>query len=1000
MWLDNFTETENSDNRCKKLKLREPLFIVIGGTSIQRIRVPFLYSEYAKSIQVLYKQGLTSINVGGEGGLFVTADNVKEDIEHHCSVITVTLTPSQTRMFKDTLLDTYVQLKIETKEGAIVYDIPRYVYVKAPLDLGENGDEPTPPPTPVEELIKFQINQKITALQFDINAVPDLSKMPVADNPLTGGVLYANSPEDEGADNHFISLGCTDIPETDNGKALYIVDYKGTLDTNLYGGVYVVYSNVSTQIDGIEVQEGWNLNLLDEDGIYNPHQSYTVDSIEEPEVWNGLFVGAITTESYLEGMTKLKLGQTISGLNFNGVVYGKPDAAMNQFLKSLPYTDYNGLRVKACPIIKFNDNSDSNKEIQLFAVKGEMDIEGHRILVWGSWTNGEKDSNDVYVYADSTDSESPVVNGWLIDSNKMRLPRFEELRIKYLIDIDIPWNGILIGAGEYPIASPRLEEIKENDILEGFKFNINETPDLSGFPLDDDGRCVLCYGKNSWTGEISTLLDVRALNTINASLSGRALVLFDDMVVYSDEPFEGEPAGWYEEIKSFSGIFRFADSGIREMEVIKVFSNPNWNGKIVGSILLNENKGTQITEISLTKYNLQPRDGVTYFMRSTTVGMPLRDSNNKLLKNSFYVADIEINGVNYKAIRFLWTPQHDIYYDNLSAEVNLENGSDISISIIPYAEELNITEEGIDIVDSSTSAYIVAITGEQGALDSVIIKDFTPVDLPNINPVDINLDDVTTLEVNGYTQYDNMVKVRFTPTETNDYVLNLNSDHPSQCYLYSSDGERLYDKDSNWDSEKNKYNIKLSYKLNAGETYTYAVRFYDTIQTGEMTLTLNLNKEIVDLPKFVMNTPINGYQINMSGLTPTELENFLNNAEVNNPLVSLSDSKYITVFPGDSEGISSDVRILRIQGDNEWIGYFTSDFTVNNNGQYRKGWYHIHGDHLNSDAPISSTSNSGIRDLRFDSSATIEYISSTFEEYNGVLIGIIPFVIVNPVDGT
>lgn len=997
MWLDNFTVTENSDNRCKKLKLREPLFIVIGGTSIQRIRVPFLYSEYAKSIQVLYKQGLTSINVGGEDGLFVTADNVKEDIEHHCSVITVTLTPSQTRMFKDTLLDTYVQLKIETKEGGIVYDIPRYVYVKAPLDLGENGDEPTPPPTPVEELIKFQINQKITALQFDIDAVPDLSKMPVADNPLTGGVLYANSPEDEGSNNHFISLVCTNIPETDNGKALYIVDYKGTLDTNLYGGVYVVYSNVSTQIDGIEVQEGWNLNLLGEDGIYNPHQSYIVDTIEEPEVWNGLFVGAITTESYLEGMTKLKLGQTISGLNFSGVVYGKPDATMNQFLKSLPYTDYNGLRVRACPIIKFNDSSDSNKEIQLCAIKGEMDLEGHRILVWISLTNGEKDSNEVYVYADSTDSESPVFNGWLIDSNKMRLPQFEELRIKYLIDTDIPWNGVLIGAEEYPIASPTLEEIKKNDILEGVMFNINETPDLSEFPLDDDGRCVLCYGKNTWTGEISTLLDIRALNTIDPSLSGRALVLLDYMVVYSSESFEGEPAGWYEELKSFSGIVRFADFHIPGMKVIKVSSNSNWNGKIVGAIPLDENKGTQITEISLTKYKIQTRNGITYFMKSATIDMPPKDSNNKLLKNSFYAAGVEINGVNYKT-RFLYAPRDGIYFGNLSATIDAENGSTVYLVLIPYTYELDITDEGIYARESYSLAYIGAITTQEDAIDSVIIKNLVPEDLPHIEPFDINLDESVTIDVNGYRQYDNMVKVKFTAAETNDYILNSNSQYPSQGYLYNSDGILLESNTNRRDDTIN-YNIKLQHKLNANETYIYAVRFYDPVQSGEMILTLNLNKEIVDLPKFVVNTPINGYQINMSGLTPTELENFLNNAEVNNPLVSLSDSKYITVFPGDSEGISSDVRILRIQGDNEWIGYFTSDFTVNNEGQYCKGWYHIHGNHLNSDASISSTSNSGIRDLRFDGSATIEYISSTFEEYNGVLIGIASVVVVDPVDG-
>ena len=138
MWIENFKETENSDNRKKFLACPEQESITIGASCTHTFRLPFSLSNYCKHLEVIYRQGIdTDDTVWLVESWSEDLENTKFEIIEDGSrtIVNVTLSPRDTQRFRDSLLDTYVQLKIITKDNEIFYDNPHYIQVKAPLRI-------------------------------------------------------------------------------------------------------------------------------------------------------------------------------------------------------------------------------------------------------------------------------------------------------------------------------------------------------------------------------------------------------------------------------------------------------------------------------------------------------------------------------------------------------------------------------------------------------------------------------------------------------------------------------------------------------------------------------------------------------------------------------------------------------------------------------------------------------------------------------------------------
>ena len=127
-WIDEYKETLNPNNKHEFLFEDKTDVIVIGGNCEHIFKVPFLFSNYVKSSKVIYKQGLDTILE-----IELNESNVIENTAISETTIVVRLTPMQTLLFKDTLLNTFVQLKIINTSDTILYDDPHYIKVVKPL---------------------------------------------------------------------------------------------------------------------------------------------------------------------------------------------------------------------------------------------------------------------------------------------------------------------------------------------------------------------------------------------------------------------------------------------------------------------------------------------------------------------------------------------------------------------------------------------------------------------------------------------------------------------------------------------------------------------------------------------------------------------------------------------------------------------------------------------------------------------------------------------------
>lgn len=129
MNLQNFTETYKTDNRFQFLAEEPVDEIIIGGTCKHVFELPFIYTDYIEFGLIIYKQNLNTIVE-----FIIEPSMVTIDEKAGISFISITLSPEETYNFRDTLLDTHSQLKLQTVDGEVLYTTPRKVFVKKPLN--------------------------------------------------------------------------------------------------------------------------------------------------------------------------------------------------------------------------------------------------------------------------------------------------------------------------------------------------------------------------------------------------------------------------------------------------------------------------------------------------------------------------------------------------------------------------------------------------------------------------------------------------------------------------------------------------------------------------------------------------------------------------------------------------------------------------------------------------------------------------------------------------
>lgn len=137
--FDNFTPTTISFNRPEYNYDDDTSDIVIGATNTHVFNAPFLLSTYCEQIEIIYRQGLDvkllnkvydfRINELIQNGI-----EVNECDEKEFSIVKVTLTPEESNLFKNSVLECQAQMKLFMPDNEILYSDAYDIIVKSPLD--------------------------------------------------------------------------------------------------------------------------------------------------------------------------------------------------------------------------------------------------------------------------------------------------------------------------------------------------------------------------------------------------------------------------------------------------------------------------------------------------------------------------------------------------------------------------------------------------------------------------------------------------------------------------------------------------------------------------------------------------------------------------------------------------------------------------------------------------------------------------------------------------
>lgn len=125
--------------------------IMTGETSVHSFEIPFDVKTMCEDVEVIYKLGLSVV---------LTKENENDDLsiddydsDTHSSIVSCVLSPSETMLFADTLLDTSVQLRFIMKDIEGKYDagdiVFSNIYPVTVIDSLLAQAEPTPPVPPI-----------------------------------------------------------------------------------------------------------------------------------------------------------------------------------------------------------------------------------------------------------------------------------------------------------------------------------------------------------------------------------------------------------------------------------------------------------------------------------------------------------------------------------------------------------------------------------------------------------------------------------------------------------------------------------------------------------------------------------------------------------------------------------------------------------------------------------------------------------------------------------
>lgn len=133
--FNNYPQPEDyiPDNRPKPIE-EVKIDIMTGGTAIHTFEVPFNVSEECNEIEVIYKQGIKPIIIKNSFSLEVVESEGK-------SIVTSTLSPEETQMFKNNILKTRVQMKFYMKDDSVIYSEIYKVTVRNATDINRKKPE-------------------------------------------------------------------------------------------------------------------------------------------------------------------------------------------------------------------------------------------------------------------------------------------------------------------------------------------------------------------------------------------------------------------------------------------------------------------------------------------------------------------------------------------------------------------------------------------------------------------------------------------------------------------------------------------------------------------------------------------------------------------------------------------------------------------------------------------------------------------------------------------
>lgn len=220
MNLNNFTSTNNPDNRFKAITQDKENFITIGSSATHVFRLPFKYSECIKEAYINYQQGLYNVlSVEVEPSMIKEYDT--------CSFITVNLSAKQTSKFDWTPLSCECQIKALTANNKVVYDVIHEIKVLKPLQ-GAKPEEPI--------LIEQGEGE---------NSIQQVGNKAIGDNSVAFGKdTYSASPIGY-TDGYFTTtIPCsrylTDKVIIDYDKDKHAITFDSTLN-DLKGTIFAIY---------------------------------------------------------------------------------------------------------------------------------------------------------------------------------------------------------------------------------------------------------------------------------------------------------------------------------------------------------------------------------------------------------------------------------------------------------------------------------------------------------------------------------------------------------------------------------------------------------------------------------------------------------------------------------------------------------------------------------------------------------------------------------------